>query len=131
MISIETIKQFIVYNLIGIVNTLVGFSLVFFFLFVGMSPMVSNFIGYLLGVILSFFLNKRFTFIKYKIDNFVIIAFFSILFFAYLVNAVIFYVGINSFNLSPYVAQIISGVVYTLLSFTLMKTLVFVPSREK
>jgi len=123
--------QFLKYNLVGVVNTLLGFGLVFTFLYLGINNMLSNFLGYFFGIILSFFLNKKYTFHKYKMTASIIWGFFTILMFAYLVNALIFWSIINYMDQSPYVSQIYSGIFYTLISFSLMKIFLFNNSNRK
>ena len=131
MINDSTSLQFLKYNIVGIFNTLIGFSLVFGFIYLGLGNMLSNFLGYFIGVFISFFLNRKFTFKKYNITSKVIFWFFSILLFAYLINASVFFVFINFYNMSPYLAQIFSGAIYTLLSFSLMKKYLFNNSNMK
>jgi putative flippase GtrA len=49
--------------LVGLANSLTGYSVILFFQFVvGLSAVVSNACGYLLGMVLSYLLNRRFTF---------------------------------------------------------------------
>ena len=119
----NTAIQFLVFNLVGVANTIVGFSAVFLLLFMGIEPMLSNFLGYVIGAICSFFLNSKFTFKKYHVDKKVIIGFFIVLGIAYMINAIIFYFCMKVMN--PYYAQVISGIVYTLTSFAMMKLFVF------
>ncbi len=119
----KILKEFISYNIVGIANTLVGFSIVFSLMFLGLSAIKSNAIGYFLGAILSYYLNKKYTF-KSTIDNKMqIIKFFSVLFFAYILNLLTLQWLLGFSN--PYFAQFISAVVYTLSSFTLAKFIVF------
>ena len=50
----KTILEFLTYNLVGIVNTFVGFSIIFTLMFMGMSAVDSNIIGYAIGAIVSY-----------------------------------------------------------------------------
>ena len=63
----KAILQFVKYGLVGVMNTLI--TLVVIFLcksILGISPMVSNAIGYVAGLINSFLWNKKWVF---KSDN--------------------------------------------------------------
>ncbi|NPA60755.1 MAG: GtrA family protein, partial [Epsilonproteobacteria bacterium] len=40
------IREFIKYNLVGVINTLVGFGIIFILMFLGVNPILSNAIGY-------------------------------------------------------------------------------------
>ncbi len=52
------VKEFLKYNLVGVINTLVGFGIIFILMFLGLSPILSNAIGYLIGSSISFILNS-------------------------------------------------------------------------
>jgi len=117
------ILQFFTYNLVGIVNTLFGFTIVFFLMFFGLSPTISNFIGYFFGAILSYNLNKKFTFKNKENSAKQALKFFMVLAISYLLNFFTLQLLLN--NINPYMAQLISGIVYTLSSFVLAKLFVF------
>ncbi len=46
----------------GVLNTLVGFLTIFVFMAFGVSPYVSNIMGYAVGLALGYFLNRSFVF---------------------------------------------------------------------
>ena len=50
------------YLLVGVLNTIVGFGLIFLLMWRGFSPEISNIIGYAVGICFSFVMNKIFTF---------------------------------------------------------------------
>ena len=59
----ESARQFLVMSLIGVVNTVVDFSLVNLFTFgLGWDVFLSVSLAFLLATMLSYFLNRRFTF---------------------------------------------------------------------
>jgi len=115
--------QFVKYNLVGIINTIVGFSIIFALMFFGISPVNSNLTGYTIGSVLSFYLNSRYTFNSTENSRSQIILFFMVLFFSYLLNLLVLQLLLDFVN--PYIAQFFSAVVYTLSSFLLMKFFVF------
>ena len=115
--------QFFKYNIVGIVNTLVGFSIIFLLMFVGLTPTVSNAIGYGLGAILSYFLNRRYIFKAENNSQTQMLRFFMVLGVAYMLNYVALQWLLGVMN--PYGAQVLSAMVYTVSSFTLAKFFVF------
>lgn len=93
-------------------------------MFFGLSPTVSNFIGYFFGAILSYNLNKKYTFKSKGNSAKQALKFFMVLAISYLLNFSTLQLLLhNSFN--PYMAQLISAIVYTLSSFILAKFFVF------
>jgi len=115
--------QFIRYNLVGIVNTIAGFSIIFLLMFVGVGATVSNAIGYAIGSILSFYLNSRYTFKSTQTNKSQIAKFFTILGISYILN--FFTLKYLLGFLNPYIAQIGSAIVYTISSFIMIKFIVF------
>jgi len=119
----QSLIQFLTFNLVGIVNTLFGFSIIFTLMFLGMSALASNFIGYFLGAILSYTLNKKYTFKSDTKDKTEALKFFTVLLISYLINLMTLQWLLTFLN--PYSAQFISAIVYTLSSFILVKLFVF------
>jgi putative flippase GtrA len=109
--------------LVGIANTLVGFSIVFSLMFFEVSAEHSNMIGYAIGAVLSFYLNSKYTF-KSKFTKLLALKFFGVLAFSYCLNFLILKWLLFS-QVDPYLAQLFSAVVYTLSSFVFMKFFVF------
>jgi len=108
---------------VGIVNTLFGFSLIFTLMFVGLSATLSNAIGYFLGAILSYYLNKKYTFKSTTPSKMEALKFFSVLLVSYIINFITLQWLLTFTN--PYYAQLISAIVYTLSAFILAKFFVF------
>jgi len=119
----QTLVQFLTFNLVGIVNTLFGFSLIFLLMFLGLTATTSNAIGYFFGAILSYILNKKYTFKSNTNNKSEAIKFFTVLFISYIINFITLQWLLTFMN--PYYAQVISAVVYTLSSFILAKFFVF------
>ena len=108
----------------GIVNTLFGFSLIFTLMFFGVSATLSNGIGYFFGAILSYYLNRKYTFKSTSNSRQEAIKFFTVLAIAYLLNYLTLQLLLGM-DQNPYPAQLISAIVYTLSSFILAKFFVF------
>ncbi len=107
----------------GIINTIIGFSIIFSLMFFGLTPVISNLIGYAIGSLISFYLNRRYTFNKRHSTFLQVIQFFLVLFFSYLLNLLTLFLLLDLIN--PYIAQLFSAIIYTLSSFLLMKLFVF------
>ena len=119
----QSLIQFLTFNLVGIVNTLFGFSIIFTLMFLGVSAVASNFIGYFFGAILSYTLNKKYTFKSDTKDKTEALKFFGVLLISYCINLLTLQWLLTFLN--PYTAQLISAIVYTLSSFSLAKLFVF------
>ena len=107
----------------GILNTLFGFLLIFSLMFLGITATTSNAIGYFFGAILSYYLNKKYTFKSTTNSKSEAVKFFTVLFISYLLNFITLQWLLTFMN--PYYAQLISAIVYTLSSFILAKFFVF------
>lgn len=120
----DLLRQAVTFGLVGIVNTLVGLTVFYGFLFVvGAPPGVSNVIGHCVAVCGSFLLNSKFTFnrkpsVKRAIQ-------FLFCFGASLaVNLAVLHGGI-AMGLSPGIAQLPAMVAYTCVFFLMSRFLVF------
>jgi putative flippase GtrA len=116
------LKEFLRYNLVGVVNTIFGFSIIFSLMLLGITPTLSNLIGYIFGAMLSYYLNSKYTFNTSKSKS-KAIRFFGVLMVSYLLNLLTLQWLLTFID--PYIAQLLSMIVYTLNSFLLMKLVVF------
>ena len=130
----RSMSQFMRFILVGIFNTIFGYSLIFSFMyFARLSPEVSNFCGYVLALLMSFILNLNFTFttsstykndtIRNKLEPFV--RFLLVFGVSYAANYGMLIMLLYKFNLHVALSQIFAGVVYVLLSYLLNKYYVF------
>jgi len=118
-------NSFSIYLFIGIINTIIGYFIIFTLMWFKFSPELSNFIGYFVSIFLSFYLNERYNFksgVKYSKG---LIKFFISMGIAYLLNLGCVVVSIEIFKINSYFAQILGGVVYTLTGYLLSKFFVF------
>ncbi|WP_409212534.1 GtrA family protein [Desulfurella amilsii] len=125
MLKQESIRVFLKYLLVGIINTIVGYGIIFSLMFIGTSPEISNIIGYAIGIIVSYALNKIYTFKskahpKKEFPKFVLSLLTS-----YGLNFLTLILCIHIFKINPYISQIISGAVYTLSGFVFLKYFAF------
>jgi putative flippase GtrA len=94
----------------------------------GFSATKSNAIGYAFGAVLSYYLNKRYTFKTDGNSRIEALKFFMVLGISYLLN----FLALQWFLtlLNPYIAQLFSAIIYTLSSFLLAKFFVFKTSKD-
>ena len=111
---------------VGVLNTAIGLLIIYaakWFLHLG--DVAANACGYSVGLLLSFFLNSRWTFAYSGPQLRALTQFLLVTLVAYAVNLLTVVVAINYFGLNSYVAQAIGVPPYTVISFFLSKYLVF------
>lgn len=120
----ELLRQAVTFGLVGVVNTLVGLTVFYSFLYiVGTPPGVSNVIGHCVAVSGSFFLNSKFTF-KRAPSAKRAIQFFFVFGVSLAVNLAVLQGGIAA-GLSPGIAQLPAMVTYTAVFFLMSRFHVF------
>ncbi|MDH5386873.1 MAG: GtrA family protein [Gammaproteobacteria bacterium] len=115
----------------GVVNTVLGFVVIFSAMALGFSPVVSNVTGYAVGFTSGFVLSKKFVFrssghfvaesVRYVIA-FVI---------SFLFNLLVLYLSLTYFHFHPVISQIAAAVSYTLLMYILARSFVFNTVNDK
>ncbi len=120
-------KKFIIFNLVGIVNTVAGYLIYSFLILIGFNYMLASFFDYLIiGVFLSLFLNKRYTFkVKEKLDHTVVIKATISTIAIFFINIFLLYIAIEKFGLNPYLAQAVVLILIAFFSFTSYKFFIF------
>ena len=109
----------------GLVNTIVGFAVIFFAMLAGISPIISNVAGYAVGFVLGFILSKKFVFRSsghFVSESIRYLAAFII---SFLFNLLVLSYCINVLKFLPVVAQVTAAISYTLLMYILTRLLVF------
>ncbi len=120
-------NTFVKFCLIGIVNGIVGFSIILSLIYgLGVNYLVSNFIGYACGLTTSFFLNKYLNFksggrIKVELP-----VFFGSFVVAYSINALTLYILVDVLLQSKIVGLVIASSVYTVLFYLSSRFFVFI-----
>ncbi|MCR4941686.1 MAG: GtrA family protein [Campylobacter sp.] len=114
------IKQLFSYLGVGVLNTIVGFGVIFTFMFFGFSPELSNLIGYAVGIVFSYVMNKIFTFKTAQKSMKEFIKFVLSMGVAYALNFITLKLML-SIGLNAYLCQIIAGGVYTITGYLLSK----------
>lgn len=117
--------QSISYILVGVFNTIFGQGIIFGLLFLGIMPELANFIGYVLGILVSFLLNNHFTFKATKQRKLSFIRFVIALLIAYVAQLLALIVLYRAFDCNVYIAQILASCVYVALGFGISKFYAF------
>jgi putative flippase GtrA len=125
-------NQFIKYLIVGIFNTTLGYGTIFLCMYIFMfSPELSNLIGYVLGMIFSFFANRKFTFKSTEKASQEFIKFIAVCLVAYLANFITLITLVRELNLNAGFSQVISGGVYVICGFLMNKWFVFNEESKK
>lgn len=120
-------NTFIKFCLIGVVNGIVGFSIILCLIYLfNINYLISNFLGYIGGIITSFILNKYVNFKsegRIKMEFLIFIGSFVV---AYSVNALVLYSMVELLHQSKLIGLIVASVTYTILFYLSSKFFVFI-----
>ena len=112
--------------LVGTVNTLIGLSVIFAAKgIVGLDDFVSNLLGYGFGLLLSFFLNKEWTFSHNGRISPTAVRFGIAFLLSYIANLMTVYGLRDSVGLNSYLAQALGIAPYTLIFYLICRYYVF------
>ena len=122
-IGIKKIKRFL---LVGIVNAISGYSLIILlYTLLNLNFYLSNFIGYLFGLMISFILNRNFVF---KAQGKILAPFIKFVFsflLSYFLNIFVFYISTEFTNLNHYLALLIPSFFYSISFFIACNYFIF------
>ncbi|RST54308.1 GtrA family protein [Variovorax sp. MHTC-1] len=119
-------KQLLRFAAVGVVNTGLGYAVIFACMYlVGLGAVTSNVLGYAVGLVVSYLLNRSFTFRSVEAPRREIIRFVAIFLLAYLANLAVLILLVHYAGVHEGVAQVLAGIVYFGLSFVLNKYYVF------
>ena len=128
---LSRINQLSRYLLVGVFNTLLGYGVIFTCMYlVGLSPETSNIIGYAVGLVCSFILNRYYTFQSLQKKRCEIIRFLAVFGFAYAANFAVLVLLIHEIGINEGVSQVLAGIVYVLASYFMNKLYVFKAAGE-
>ena len=120
----STLNQVGRYGAAGIVNTVLGYGLIFALQALGTSPYIANAAGYSVGFVISFFLQKRFVFGSSGQTSKEAIKFVAAFLAAYSANFLMLHV-LLTVGCNPYLAQIGGFATYFVAMFFISKIWVF------
>lgn len=122
----HALKQFIRFNIIGVVNVILTLALYFLLIFLGWHHVLALTAEYAFGICFSFFMNKRFTFrIQSRATPAMfgkMIATYGLLFLGNLGLLVFF---VDFLHVNPYLGQIVSFSILMFIAFFMQKLFVF------
>ncbi|CUU68061.1 GtrA family protein [Campylobacter hyointestinalis subsp. hyointestinalis] len=125
IISAINKKEITKFAIVGIINTIIGLTIIYVLIYLRFNDYTANLFGYVIGIFFSYILNKFYVFnnLRNNINFKEIIIFIIIFIFSYLMNIVILNISLNYFT--SYVAQFFAIFVYTIFNFILNKFITF------
>lgn len=121
-----TLPQFIRYLLVGVTNTAIGYGLIFGFMYLaGLSPEASNAAGYGISLMVSYLLNRHYTFNSRGAQRGEVMRFLAAFAVAYALNFVTLVLLVRVAGAHEGVSQIVSGAIYVIASYFMNKFFVF------
>jgi len=119
-------NTFIKFCLIGVVNGIVGFSIILSLIYLfNINYLISNFLGYIGGILTSFIFNKYVNFKSYGRVKFEFPVFILSFILAYSVNMIVLYSIVEIFHQKQIVGLIIASAIYTILFYLASRFIVF------
>lgn len=117
------------YLLTGVANTLIGVLVIFALMAAGAGPRVANVTGYAVGLVVSFLLNRRWTFASSRPVRETGALFFLVFLVSYAVNYSVLTFGMEVLAQNPYVAQLAAVLAYTVVNYFGCRYFVFREAR--
>lgn len=121
----ELAKTFARFCAAGATNTVIGFAVIFALMALSVGPKVANISGYTVGVVLTFVFGKRWIFVSKGDVRAEIIRFMFAIGVAYSMNYIVLLYLLHNERLEAHLAQIVAGMVYTIVNFLLGNFFVF------
>ncbi|MGE0188273.1 MAG: GtrA family protein [Steroidobacteraceae bacterium] len=119
------------FGLTGVLNTAVGIGTIFALKwFFDWADTPANFCGYALGVMVSYYVNSRWTFQYRAALHAKVLPYALVLSCAYLVNLGCVHFFIQILKVNSYLAQVTGVIPYSLLTYVLLRRYVFVSAQE-
>lgn len=118
------------FSVVGILNTCATLAVIYALMLIQLNAYIANLIGYSVGLVISFTLNRRWTF-RSRTNSPLKTAgrFLIAVLFSYLANIVVVHL-LLTMNVSPYLAQVAGMPVYTVCFFVLSKFFVFKAAKD-
>jgi putative flippase GtrA len=119
-------NQFSRFLLVGVANTALGYAVIFGCMYLaGLSPELSNAAGYAVGLLVSYFLNRHFTFRSAQRRSTEFVRFGIVFLVAYTANLAVLIVLVRTLEVHAGLSQLIAGVIYIGTAYLLNKNYVF------
>lgn len=119
-------NQFSRFLSVGVANTALGYAVIFGCMYLaGLSPEISNAAGYAAGLLLSYFLNRHFTFRSAQRRNAEFLRFGIVFLVSYTANLAVLTFLVRTLEVHGGLSQLIAGVFYIGTAYLLNKHYVF------
>ncbi len=122
---LEILRQFIRFNLVGVLNTLLTYGIYSGLVYLGVHHLAAVVIEYAFGIVFSYLLNKRFTFAVRgggsRMFGRMLLAYIPTL----LLNALLLWLLVDRLHWNKYVGQAVALGLVSVLSFIAQKVFVF------
>jgi putative flippase GtrA len=120
------LRRLIPFLVTGFANSVVGYSTIFFCLFIGIGGIAANTIGYAVALTCSFVLNRNYVFgVKGGVSHTEIVRFLCVFLVAYGVNIGVLLLVQPMFGEASVIAQVLAIATYTLVFYPLSGVFVF------
>ena len=109
----------------GVLNTLVGFSVIFLLMALGVTPILANMGGYLFGLILGFFLSKKLVFRSVENVTSESLRYLAAFIVCFILNLIVLQSALSVLHWNAIYAQLLAAATYTIIMYLLSRLLVF------
>lgn len=115
--------QFFKFGIVGILNVCVNFITYYVLLFLGIHYIIANTVGYILGIVNSYYWNNRYVFLQQKQDLLIkkfikVCVSYGI---TYIISTIALYVIVSYLNISEIIAPILILFITVPINFILNK----------
>lgn len=117
--------RFLKFGIVGVMNTLITFASYSLLVYLGVNYMVSNVIGYALGILNSYFWNKGWVFKKKDADSKTVMKFIVVNLITLGFNTGFLYILVDNLYVNKYLAQIGATALGLIINYTLNKIWTF------
>lgn len=124
------LKKILNYSSIGLLNTILGYFLIFFLTYKEFNAELANLLGYSFGIFLSYILNKKFNFKSKNTHKKDFPKFLFSMIIAYILNFITLIILYRLLELNVYISHIFAGCVYLLSGFFLSNFFVFSSNKK-
>lgn len=113
-------NQLVRFCIVGFVNTVTTMLIIFILMHIGFSLYISNGLGYICGIVISFLMNSKFTFlVRLKLTRF--IKFLVTVAISYAFNVLTIKYTIDFLSFNEYLSQFSGMAIYTISCFIINK----------
>lgn len=125
------VRQSLRFAAVGLVNTAIGLAAIYAVMFFFQTgPAIANAVGYVIGLAVSFILNRTWTFGSNRLVVQVLPKYLLVAAIAYLLNLGAVLAAISYFSVNPYLAQLLGIGIYTVCMFFGCRWFVFAPQHS-